>query len=265
MKATSAESPDKMSRDELVRELTELRAREKELLAAIQARDNLLAVVAHDLRSPLQAVLMSARLLTMSPREGERRQNRKQIDVILRSSARMSDLVSDLLQAATIQAGTFTIAPCSESIVSIVEEAVQALHPVAAAKSIRLITDVPSDLPAAHCDRARVTQVLHNLIGNAVKFVQPEGQIIVRAWVEGAQLCIAVADTGPGIANDQVTHLFDRYWRGRPAGAVGAGLGLYIAKGIVEAHGGTLAVDSQVEVGSTFRFTIPIAKDGAEH
>lgn len=227
--------------------------------AAVRARDNLLAVVAHDLRSPLQAVLMSAKLLTREPEETERRQNRKQIDVIVRSTSRMSRLLDDLLQAATIEAGTFVVEPGRADAASLVQESVQALEPLAAEKSIALTSDVPPDLPPMRCDRSRLMQVLQNLLGNALAFVPAQGTVALRAWLAGAEVRISVADSGSGIPEDQMPHIFDRYWKGKAKGRHGVGLGLYIAKGIVEAHGGRIWVESEVGVGSTFVFTVPVA------
>ncbi|MDQ3035767.1 MAG: ATP-binding protein [Myxococcota bacterium] len=223
--------------------------------AATRTRDDLLAVVSHDLRTPLSSIALSAAVLARPGQEGERRRGRKQVDVILRSTARMGRLIDDLLEAATIEAGKFAVVLESEQAASIAEEALDALAPIAAQKSVRFEVDVPADLPAIKCDRRRVMQIVSNLIGNAIKFVPPEGRIALRARAMEREVCFSIADDGPGIAASEIPRLFDRYWRGDDGGT---GLGLYIARGIVEAHGGRISVESRPGEGCTFHFTIPI-------
>ncbi len=225
--------------------------------AATRARDDLLAVVSHDLRTPLASIALSAAVLAHPGGNGERRRGRKQVDVILRSTARMGRLIDDLLEAATIEAGNFTVVVREEHPGSIAEEALEILGPIAAQKSVHLHSDVPPDLPMIACDRRRVMQVLSNLVGNAIKFVPPQGRIGLRARALEREVCFSVADTGPGIAPSEIPRLFDRYWRGSQGGT---GLGLYIARGIIEGHGGRISVESRPSEGCTFHFTIPIAE-----
>jgi len=237
----------------------------EEVRAASTARDNLLAVVSHDLRSPLTAIQLSAAILAHHPEGGERRQNQKQIAVIRRSTERMTHLIDGLLQAATIESGSFTIEPHREEVIPIVEESLQALEPLAATRSIHLVMEIPLNTPPIRCDRMRLIQVLVNLIGNAVKFVPDGGTIQVRAAAQSGHIQFAVSDDGPGIAQDELVRIFDRYWKGTSTGRHGAGLGLYIAKGIIEAHGGRIWVESQLGAGSTFFFTVPIAREDEPH
>lgn len=225
--------------------------------AATRARDDLLAVVSHDLRTPLASIALSAAVLAHPGGNGERRRGRKQVDVILRSTARMGRLIDDLLEAATIEAGNFTVVMRDEHPGSIAEEALETLGPIAAQKSVHLHSDIPPDLPMVACDRRRVMQVLSNLVGNAIKFVPPQGRIGLRARALEREVCFSVADTGPGIIPSEIPRLFDRYWRGSQGGT---GLGLYIARGIVEGHGGRISVESRPAEGCTFHFTIPIAE-----
>jgi PAS domain S-box-containing protein len=229
--------------------------------AATRARDDLLAVVSHDLRTPLASIALSAAVLAHPGGNGERRRGRKQVDVILRSTARMGRLIDDLLEAATIEAGNFTVVVREEHPGSIAEEALEALGPIAAQKSVHLHSDVPPDLPMIACDRRRVMQVLSNLVGNAIKFVPPQGRIGLRARALEREVCFSVSDTGPGIVPSEIPRLFDRYWRGSQGGT---GLGLYIARGIVEGHGGRISVESRPSEGCTFHFTIPIAERAEE-
>jgi signal transduction histidine kinase len=139
----------------------------------------------------------------------------------------------------------------------------QGLEPAATARAVQLQRDLADDLPPIHCDRLRVIQVLSNLIGNAIRLVPEHGRIAIRARAQDSDVCFAVSDDGPGIAEDQLHNLFDRYWKGRNEGHHGVGLGLYIAKSIVEAHGGRIWVESRLGVGSSFSFTIPIARPAA--
>ena len=231
-----------------------------EVRAAVTARDNLLAVVSHDLRNPLSAIHLSANLLAYKGPGGDQpQQHRKQIDVILRSTERMTRLIDDLLQAATIETGKFTVEARREEVSPIVGEALQVLEPMATARSLQLRHEVPAGLPHLHGDRQRIIQVLSNLIGNAIKFTRKGGEIRVRVAAHASELRFSVSDDGPGIAADQQAQIFDRYWKGPTKPRDGVGLGLYIARGIVEAHGGRMWVESQLGGGTTFYFTIPIA------
>jgi len=230
-----------------------------EVRAAANARTNLLAVVSHDLRSPLSAIQLSASVLAQPPQGGERRQNQKQLAVILRATARMKRLIDDLLQAATIEAGTFTVEADLEQVRPIVDEAIETVEPLASPRSVRLLAEVAEATPPIQCDRGRLIQVLVNLAGNAVKFAAERGTIRVQARPEHGDVHFSVSDDGPGIAADQLEHVFDRYWKGVATGRHGAGLGLYIAKGIIDAHRGKIWVESQLGAGATFHFTIPIA------
>jgi PAS domain S-box-containing protein len=229
---------------------------EADLRGAVESRDNLLAVVSHDLRSPLSAIHFSAKLLQRAPAEGERRQNRRQLEVIARAVDRMNHLIDDLLQAATIEAGTFTVQPQREEVRPIVDEVLQAFESHAQNRGIHLSREVAERLPPARCDRLRVAQVLTNLIGNALKFAPADGHVQVRVWDQAGEICFAITDDGPGIAPEQAEHVFDRYWTGEST-ARGAGLGLYIAKGIVDAHQGRIWLTTEPGAGSTFGFSIP--------
>lgn len=243
----------------IARDVTELRRAEEALHAAVRARDDLLAVVSHDLRSPVATVRLSAEALAQHPRDDDRRRGRKQIDAILRATDRMSRLIDDLLQAALIEAGTFSVTLGREAPRALVDEALHAIEPVAAKRSVQVGAALPSTLPEIRCDRQRVIQVLLNLLGNAVKFSPSGGTVRVDAVPEAGALRFAVSDQGPGIAAASLPHVFDRYWKRTLDGQEGAGLGLYIARGIIDAHGGRIWVESQVGVGTTFYFTLPLA------
>jgi PAS domain S-box-containing protein len=233
---------------------------------AIQAREDVLGVVAHDLRNPIAAVQMAAaRIARKMPDDPEWAAVRQAADVIHRSTVRANDLIQDLLDVARIEAGSFAVERAPVEARSLVAEAAETSALLAAEASLRLITDVPSSLPPVLADRARVLQVFSNILGNAIKFTPAGGNVHVAALGGEREVTFLVADTGPGIAAEQVPHVFDRFWRANQDDSRGAGLGLPIAKGIVEAHGGRLWVESAPGRGSTFFFTLPVAADLDEH
>jgi signal transduction histidine kinase len=141
----------------------------------------------------------------------------------------------------------------------VVSEAIEILRPVAAANSLQLESDVAPDFPLIAVDPPRIQQVLSNLVGNAIKFTPAGGQIVLRANPADGEARFAVVDNGPGIAPDALPHIFGRFWQGKRTDRRGIGLGLTIAKGIVEAHGGRIWVESQLGAGSSFYFTVPLA------
>lgn len=243
----------------VIGDIGDRRRMEEALRAAVRSRDDLLAVVSHDLRNPLSVIEMTLDLLRQGGAEGEGSSRADPLGVMIRSAGRMRRLIDDLLQAAAIDSGTFTLEKAREEVLPIIVESVQALSPLAAAKTLRLEQEVPSSIPAIDCDRQRVLQVLSNLLGNAVKFVPGGGLICVRTAVLQEHVEISVSDSGPGISEDLLPHVFERYWKGKTEGRRGVGLGLFIAKSIVEAHGGRIRAESRVGIGSTFFFTIPIA------
>ncbi len=231
-----------------------------EAQAAIRSRDNLLAVVSHDLRSPLNAVSLSAGLLLRGPDSGER--TMKQSLLIRRSAQRMNRLIEDLLTATTIEAGRFTVARSRTSVCDLIEEAHAMTEPELATKSLRIERRGNPPLCDVMCDRERILQVFANILGNAIKFTPHGGTIGLYAAPDVNMVLFAVSDTGPGIAEVQRPHLFDRYWKGHANERHSVGLGLYIAKGIVDAHGGNMWVESKAGEGSTFFFTLPSLDDG---
>jgi len=206
---------------------------------AIALRDEVLAIVAHDLRNPLHAILLG-------------------IELLQRSARGMDTLIRDLLDATHIEIGRLPIVMAPASVPMLVDDAVATLAPQAIDRQLLLATDIPRDLPEVSADRSRIAQVLDNLVGNAMKFTPSGGRITIRGRRVGAWVEISVEDTGYGIAPVDLPHVFERYWQGAAGARQGVGLGLSIVRGLVEAHGGRVEVESRVNEGSTFRFTLPV-------
>lgn len=223
---------------------------------AILARDEMLGIVAHDLRSPLSTIIMQASLLRRLAMEPAN-PCRKAAEVIARNATRMSRLIQDLLDVTRIEAGRLSVVQLSVSASEVLTDSVEAHQPLATAAALSLRLDDVQSLPKVWADRDRLVQILENLIGNAIKFTHAGGCITVRAVPSEADVLFQVADTGAGISADDLPHVFDRFWQAGKNERRGAGLGLPIVKGLVEAHGGRVWVESDVGRGSTFCFTIP--------
>jgi signal transduction histidine kinase len=230
----------------------------EELGAHLRAREDALAEVAHDLRTPLQAIVLGALAIE---RGGDPTLVRRTADGIRRAGERMSRLVSDMLDLARIQAGRLPLQPAPHDAAGLVTDAVEAHVPIAREKDLQLEPRAVPGLEVS-CDRERVEQVLANLIGNAVKYSPPGGRVEAGAVARGGDAVFWVRDEGPGIALEDQAHVFERYWRARRAGSGGAGLGLSIAKGIVEGHGGRIWVTSTPGAGATFFFSLPLPPRG---
>jgi light-regulated signal transduction histidine kinase (bacteriophytochrome) len=228
---------------------------------AVRLRDDLVAVVSHDLKNPLGVIHMQAALLRRVSEAGARSDSprvRASVESIARAVDRMNALVNDLLDLSRIEAGRFELQCQREPIEEMVGEALTVLRPLAEAKRIALIEQIEHDA-VVWADRERFFQLLSNLVGNAIKFTPEGGRVLMRAAVEGRRLHLAVEDSGPGIAPDQAGQVFNRYWHEPKGGKAGTGLGLYIAKGIVEAHGGEIWLERSNEGGAAFRIALPLA------
>jgi PAS domain S-box-containing protein len=233
---------------------------------AIRARDDVLAVVSHDLGNPLSAIRLGTTLLLRRIPEEERESGGwKHLENIRASVAQMERLIRDLLEIKRIEAGYFALERERVSVQAILTEARETFEPVAAGRELRLEQRVPDDQLYVFADRERVLQVFSNLVGNAAKFTPAGGTISLEAEQKAGAVLFSVFDSGPGIPADHIPHVFDRFWQARRTGRQGIGLGLAIVKGIVEAHGGSVWVESEPGVGSVFRFSIPLAdQDPAE-
>jgi len=226
---------------------------------ASRLRDEVMAVVAHDLRNPVHTIILSAGILREIPLDEDQRLQR--LSVIQRTAKGMEHLIRDLLDAARIESGTFAVRQERMHVRALLDDALELFAATAREQRVTLRCHVDDDVTLVLGDHDRFEQALSNIIGNALKFTPSGGEISVSARVvreEGA-VEISVADTGSGIPAEYLGHVFDRFWQADRQGRAGAGLGLSIVKGIVEAHGGSIRVESQVDQGTTFSFTLPLA------
>jgi signal transduction histidine kinase len=229
---------------------------------AVSLREDLLAIVSHDLRNPLNAIGVIADLLARAaPTPESVARTHEYGERLRRSALRMEHLIRDLLSFATIGAGRLTIEAHPTPVADLLREAMEVMQPSAAAKPVTIALGEVTPDAAVLCDKERVLQVLSNLIGNGIKFSPPGAAVRLAARRAGAEVEVSVSDDGPGIAPDALSHIFERFWQVRETARQGTGLGLYIAKGIVEAHRGRIWAESTVGVGSTFRFTLPFRAD----
>jgi len=224
--------------------------------ASIRARDEVLAVVAHDLRNPLGTILLTASLLEVKELAPETRVIHAR--AIKRAVGIAERFIQDLLDVARIEAGQLSIDAEALDVASVVSEACNAFVPLANEKSIALECTVAADVPSACGDHDRILQVLGNLLGNAIKFTRAGGKIFVRAQRCPDGIEFSVKDTGPGIAREALPNVFDRFWSAGPSGRKGLGLGLAIVKGIVSAHQGRVWAESEIGKGSVFCFSLPL-------
>lgn len=236
-----------------------LRARADEAEQAALARDEVLAMVSHDLRNPLNLVLTSAAFLSDTA-DALSEPQRAQLRMIHRAAEQMNRLIQDLLEVSGIEAGHLRVDAAPEAVEPLVREACALLEHVAGGKKISLHVALAPGLPPVLADRGRILQVFGNLVGNALKFTPEGGMVRIEAAPEEGVVRFSVTDSGPGIPHEHLPHVFDRFWQARRSAEGGAGLGLAIARGIVAAHGGRLSVDSVPGAGSTFAFTLPRAK-----
>jgi signal transduction histidine kinase len=225
----------------------------------IDAREEILRIVAHDLRSPLNTISMATSLLLDIPATDADRV--KRLKIIKRTGEQMERLIQDLLSVTAIEAGRLSIAPRKLRVEDLFQDAAEMLESVAREKSITLTVDRAADLPPVRGDPARVLQVFSNLVGNAVKFT-PEGGVITLSAVRADdKIQCAIADTGSGIPPEELPRIFGKFWQSKRGDHRGVGLGLAIARGIVEAHGGSMGVRSEVGRGSVFSFSLPVWSD----
>lgn len=246
----------------VLRDITEQVALRKQLQTAVNARDDTVSVVAHDLRNPVSAVkMLSSALLQHADNERLSNQSREQLALIRQAAVQMDRLIQDLLDVTRVETGRLVIEPEPVETTALLDTALATMRPLVEGAGLLLQEDIAPDIRPVSADTQRVVQVLSNLIGNSIKGTAPGGRIVIRARNFERGVIIAVEDTGTGIAPEQLAHIFDRFWQSERSSirTRGAGLGLPIAKGIVDAHGGRLWVESTPGAGTTFFFTLQAA------
>ncbi len=222
---------------------------------AIASRDDVLAVVSHDLRNPVNRVRMAAELLLETGRVHD--SGRDQLGMVIRAADEMNRLIGDLLDVARIEAGTLSIGREPVALHDLMERLEESHEAVARKRKLAWRVDCPDSPVTIPADEGRLLQALGNLVGNAMKFTPKGGEVRVEVVGTEDAVRIAVRDTGPGMDASQLAHVFDRFWQGRSGDRRGAGLGLAITRGIADAHGGRLWLESDVGHGTTAWLELP--------
>jgi PAS domain S-box-containing protein len=226
--------------------------------ASLRARDEMVGVVSHDLRNPVAAIKMLSRTLLRTPANGGS-QAHESIELISQAAEQMDALIRDLLDVNRLDAGKLVVSPLPVDPSTLLTDALQTLRPLVAEKGIALDLQIETPLPKVMADPGRIQQTLSNLVGNAIKFSPAGSKIAVVARRDTEGVVISVIDNGKGIASEQLPRVFDRNWQSSRTDRQGAGLGLAISKGIVEAHGGRIWIESKKSEGTTASFILPFA------
>ena len=224
-------------------------------------REELLAIVSHDLKNPLSSIVMATALLKGAPSIVEAPPRvQKFVTTISRAADTMNTLIGDLLDLTSIESGNLGVTCAPNEVSDILQSCLEILAPVASAKSIRLECGTDGAGIWVLCDAPRTSQILSNIIGNAIKFTPNGEKIRIDVETIAGEARFTVSDTGPGIPEESLRHIFDRYWRASQERRTGLGLGLSIAKALVEGQGGRIWVESRLGKGSTFFFTLRAAQ-----
>jgi signal transduction histidine kinase len=225
---------------------------------ALANRDDFLGMVSHDLRNLLNGIVIRVGLLALQNPEGERGERiRKDTEKIQSYAARMTRLIEDLVDIVSIDAGKLAVTPARQDCGALIDETVDTFLPIAAEKNISLTKTTVPPLQADF-DWERLLQVLANLVGNSIKFTSPGGSVSVAVEREGGEVRFSVRDTGSGIPAGMLESIFERFWQVGKNDQRGLGLGLYISRCLVEAHGGRIWAESEEGKGSHFFFTVPL-------
>jgi PAS domain S-box-containing protein len=255
---------DISERRRLEREREELLHGEREARAAaegaVRARDELLGIVSHDLRSSVDAVAICAAALSEAE-DSPPAERQEILQALQRATAWMNRLTRNLLDATSIEAGRLAIQLHDAAPAALIAEAAERFAPVAQQRGIVLHVQTRADLPTILVDGERILEALSNLLSNALTFTETGGRVTLEVDRAPEGICFAVKDTGAGIPAENLPHVFDRYWEKHDrSGGHGTGLGLAIVEGIVDAHGGGVRAESTLGEGSRFSFTIPTAR-----
>jgi len=252
----------------VLRDVSARQRAEDALHQAIRARDDMMGIVSHDLRNPASAVKMLAgSILAESEARNLPPDLTERVEVMRQAAMQIDSLIQDLLDVTRLEAGRLSVSPRDAEPRPLVDAALNAMRTLAESSGVALAARFHDPLPTVYADPDRVTQLLSNLVGNALKFTPAGGRVDVDVRGQADGVLVSVIDTGEGIAADQLPHVFDRFYQvsgSRGTTRHGAGLGLPIARAIVEAHGGTIAIESAAGKGTTVRFTLPASRATSE-
>lgn len=236
-------------------DMTEARRQEEALRRAVRQREDVVSIVSHDLRNPLGVVLAASEILLDLPLD--ERERRHQAEIIHRSGKRMQNLIEDLLDVSRIEAGAFVVRPSREELLPILEEAESLFREQASRRGVTLEVAGEMETVWARVDRDRILQALANLLDNALRVTKKGGRVVLGVAAKADAVEVTVSDTGPGIEPCLLDTLFDRFSQSDGDGAGAAGLGLAIVKGVAQAHGGAVSVESELGCGTTFTIRLP--------
>ena len=250
----------KVLNDEVARSYDAEREKRHDAELLAHAREDVLGLVAHDLRNPLNLIITTADLLLEEKLDPARQH--ELLEVAMRAGKQMNRLIGDLLDTVRLQAGKFSLDLEDVPVASIFQQAAESFLPAAEKREIRLDISPPGDGMLVRADPLRVAQLVSNIVGNAIKFTPEKGSVTLKAAPDGNRLVVKVSDTGPGIPPSDIPHLFDTFWQARSNRSPRCRAWPRHREGVVEAHGGKIWCESTVGVGSTFSFTLPIANNG---
>jgi signal transduction histidine kinase len=225
------------------------------------ARAEVLGIVAHDLRNPLSLIVTSTELLQEEDLDAGRR--RQVLEIAMRAGKQMNRLIEDLLDTVQLESGRLSLDLEDVDVATLFRQLDETFSPLAARRRITLNCVPPANGVRIRADAFRLNQVMSNLLGNAIKFTPEGGEVSYRAALAGNDVVFSVQDSGPGIPPEQIPHLFEHFWQARRNDKRGVGLGLTIAKGIIDAHGGRIWCESVPGAGSTFSFALPVSPSAA--
>ncbi len=216
------------------------------------------SMLVHDLRTPLTSIIGFAKVLETEEQDEEKK---KFLEVILQNSSRMMALVNDFLDFSKLGAGKFEISKSPAVITMIIDNVLHSLNILALNKGIEIVKEYQEDLPIINIDARKIEQVTMNLVSNAIKYTPQNGKIIIKSLAENGFLKVSVSDNGTGISEEEQDKIFIPYYQshsGKTSSEKGTGLGLVIAKMIIDGHGGSIKVKSKLGEGSLFTYTLPI-------